>query len=338
MKKKIVGIIIAVVLTVFIVIGAVSIASIGYSNSGLSENKTSSYSSDEMTLHEDADSELSLTPSTDAGGDVETDAGSGSSLTADRKLVKTVSISAETLEFDKTLASIESEIEKQGGYIEGSDVTGNGYDDYSLRTATLTVRIPADKLEIFTSGVGKLCNVVRKNETTRDETANYLDTESHLKALRAEEASLLALLQKAESVDNIIALQNRLSDVIYEIEHYESNLKKIDELVSFSTVAINLYEVEKDTPVVENNRSFGQKLADAFMTAVAELGEDAKAFAIGFMGILPNIIVFALILAVVLIVISIIRKKSAKRRRLKRQKIAETEKISTEEANTEEKE
>lgn len=342
MKKKITVIAIVMILISVIVIGIVKTANGDYMTSVAEDRKASSTmmkAAESQNSFDDAESELSLIPSTDAGGDVSTDAGSGSSLTNDRKLIKTVRISAETLEFDKTVGEIKSEIEKCGGYIESSDITGSGYDDNNLRTATFTVRIPADKTEDFTGGVGDLCNVVRKSESMRDETANYLDTESHLKALRAEETSLLALLEKAESIDNIISLQNRLSEVIYQIESYESSLRKIDGLVSFSTVDISLYEVEKETPVVTHERTWGEKMADAFTTALSDMGDSVKNFAIVFMGMLPKLIVFAVIVVIAVIVISAVCKKFAKGREAKKFKnsiVLDDESVNDNE-NTQEK-
>lgn len=343
MKKKITVIAIVMILISVIVIGIVKTAKGDYMTSVAKDNKATASElmvEDSKNSLSDAESKLSLTPSTDAGGDVATDAGSGSGLTNDRKLVKTVRISAETLEFDKTVGAIKSEIEKCGGYIESSDITGSGYDEQNLRNATFTVRIPADKTEAFTGGVGELCNVIRKSEAMRDETANYLDIESHLKALRAEEASLLVLLEKAESVDNIISLQNRLSEVIYQIESYESSLRKIDGLVSFSTVDISLYEVEKETPVVTHERTWGEKMADAFTTALSDMGDSVKNFAIVFMGMLPKLIVFAVIVVIAVIIISVICKKFAKNRKTKKLKnsVVSDDESKNDDKNTEEKE
>ena len=53
-----------------------------------------------------------------------------------------------------------------------------------------------------------------------DVTLRYVDVDSHKKALETEQERLLALLEKAENVEDIITIENRLSDVRYELENY----------------------------------------------------------------------------------------------------------------------
>ncbi len=98
-----------------------------------------------------------------------------------RKLIKNVDMSVETEEFDTLLANVEKRIEALGGYIETSNVyNGSTYKAAgNLRTANITARIPAERLNEFLSLVSEASNVISKNESVTDVTLQYVDMQSH---------------------------------------------------------------------------------------------------------------------------------------------------------------
>ena len=166
--------------------------------------------------------------------------------TVSQKLIKTVSMSMETKEFDALLEDIRRQVEEMGGYIEDSDISGSSY--YSTRgnrNAWLTLRIPAGKLEGFVTVVEELGNVVSKRESVEDITLRYVDVESHKKALETEQERLLELLERAENMEDIITIESRLSQVRYELQSYESALRTYDNQVNYSTVSLDISEVER---------------------------------------------------------------------------------------------
>ncbi len=61
----------------------------------------------------------------------------------------------------------------------------------------------------------------------------------------------MELLAEAESIDSVIAIESRLSDVRYEIESIGSQLRSYDDLVTFDTISISIAEVK----VIERRRS-----------------------------------------------------------------------------------
>ena len=144
---------------------------------------------------------------------------------SNRKLIKTVNMSAETREFDKFIANITDKIETLGGYAQSTDISGNSYDSYNERSAFIVARIPATKLEFFVSEVAEHSNITSKNESAEDVTLQYADTEAHRDSLKIEQERLNELLEQADTLENIIELENRLTQVRYEIESYESRLR-----------------------------------------------------------------------------------------------------------------
>lgn len=238
-----------------------------------------------------------------------------------QKLIKTVSLSMETKEFDSLLENIRSKVEELGGYIESSEVSGSSY--YSLqgnRYAWMTLRIPADKLDGFVTIVSELGNVTSKNESVQDITLQYVDVESHKKALETEQTRLLELLEKAESMEDIIAIESRLSEVRYELQSYGSTLRTYDNQVNYSTVSINISEVERVTPVIEE-RTFFEEVQYRLSDNLYDIGQGMRNFAIWLISSLPYLFIWAVVIIVFIFVVrKLICKKPLFGRKKKEQK------------------
>ena len=165
----------------------------------------------------------------EGGGGVSSTSGIDSVAPTAQKLIKTVSMNMETKEFDSLLENIRSKVEELGGYIESSDISGSSYYSmYESRRGWMTIRIPSDKLDGFVTVVSELGNVTGKSESIEDITLEYVDVESHKKALETEQTRLLELLEQAESMEDILTIESRLSQVRYELQAYGSKLRIFD--------------------------------------------------------------------------------------------------------------
>ena len=225
--------------------------------------------------------------------------------TVSQKLIKTVSMSMETKEFDALLEDIRRQVEEMGGYIEDSDISGSSY--YSTRgnrNAWLTLRIPAGKLEGFVTVVEELGNVVSKIESVEDITLRYVDVESHKKALETEQERLLELLERAENMEDIITIESRLSQVRYELQSYESALRTYDNQVNYSTVSLDISEVERVAELPEE-KTFLEEVRYRLSDNLYDLGRDFRGFGIWFLSSLPYLLLWA---AVIAVFIRLIRK------------------------------
>ena len=114
-----------------------------------------------------------------------------------RKIIKNADMNVETRTFDEFIAYVNKALGELGGYIQSSSLNGSRYGREDLRYASITLRVPAEKLESFLSMIEGEGNVTYRNIYTDDVTLSYVDTESHLKALRTEQETLLGLLEKA---------------------------------------------------------------------------------------------------------------------------------------------
>lgn len=237
--------------------------------------------------------------------------------TESEKLIRTVSMQLQTKEFDTLLTYLEGRVAELGGYVQSSQIFGNGMDSYGYRSASMTLRIPQSKLDMFVSGVSENATVVRKSENAENKTLEYADTEARLQSLQIEQERFLALLEKADTVENIIVIEQHLTELRYEIESYASTLKLIDNKVNYSTVTLDISEVNRIVPV-EQNPTLWTRMKDGFADTWYDIKDGLADFSVWFVTNLLYLIIWAVIIvATVVIVKKVIRAKRVKRAAIK---------------------
>ena len=235
------------------------------------------------------------------------------------KIIYTGNVYMETTEFDEAVTALDRAVAQFGGFVQDSSVSGNARynDDGSTvicdRWAYYTVRIPTDKFSEFmalTEGIG---NVINSSRNAQNVTSQYTDYEARLESLYTQEERLLAMLEESGDLESLITLESRLSEVRYEIESIERNLRNLDQKLAFSTVNLEVREVEIYTPTVTVQRTFGEKLADAFGDGWNGFVRGLQRFIIGLARALPTLVLLAVFVGSVLLVVFGIRKKRAQK-------------------------
>ncbi len=234
----------------------------------------------------------------------------------ERKIIERIGLTLQTKSFDSLLADIEDQVASLGGYVENAEIFGRKEESDEMRRATLTVRIPAEKSGGFSDFVSENAVVINRSVSTEDVTLKYVDTESRVMALKLEKAALEQLLKDGATVEEIISVREKLTDVIYQIESYESQLRAYDNLVDYTTVSLSIREVER-TVVVEKQgvwQKIGTNMKENFII-VSEILVD------GFV-LLISSIPFLLLLAV-FVVIFICMKRICKKQKNRKKQIKE---------------
>lgn len=243
-----------------------------------------------------------------------------------RKLITTMNISAETENFDALMGNLEKQVAAYGGYIESSEQWNGTLDYYGKRIndrdASLTIRIPIEKLDSFLTMVEENSNITNKSKSVEDVTLAYVDLESHKKALLTAEERLLELLEKAETVEDLITVEEKLTDVRYQLESMESQLRTYDNKINYSTVYLHIQEVTRLTPP-EEVTTWG-KIKSGFAENMYNAGQDILDFIIALIVNIPYIVIWLVILAVVLLILFLLarhEKKKKEKRMLWRQQM-----------------
>nr|MBQ8252222.1 DUF4349 domain-containing protein [Lachnospiraceae bacterium] len=268
----------------------------------------------EEPMEEEATEEAA--PEEMADGSAGTGEELGDTVASNRKLIRRVNLSAETQNFTELTAFIENKVNELGGYMESSDVYGGSYEYDALRNAQYIVRVPVDKLDALVGAVSGQANITRKNESATDVTLSYVDTKSRKEAYEVEYERLMALLEKAEDIDTIVALESRLTSVRYEIQGLESQLRTYDNLVDYATINISVQEVKIYTPVEPEKKTDWQRMTEGFVNSIQNIAYDLKEFAIDFVVSLPYLMLWAVIIGVIVLVI----RKLVRRSKMKKEK------------------
>ncbi len=221
-----------------------------------------------------------------------------------RKLIRMVDISLRTETFDADMDGIQQLLTQCGGYVENLHVNGEAGSHYG-RSASLTVRVPAQQLDHFLGGVSGYGRVTSRSETTQDMTEQYADNELRINTLRTKIERLTTLLSQAQDVSDILEIEGELADTQYELDRYESQQLSIDRRVDMSYVYINLQETVVQDTVDDEELTLGQRLKAAFKASMAGTGRFLRNLLIFMVMALPVIVPVAL----VWLLVRVIRKK-----------------------------
>jgi hypothetical protein len=282
---------------------------------GKKSDSTANYESKpEMAISEN---QSGLSNDSSASSDVKNDAKKENSsneiivdsLNGRGKIIRNGSIQMETLSFDETVKQILSRTSSIGAYVQSSNVSGKSLESKSPeenRRGEFILRIPKDKFDSFILDIGNLGSITAQQISTEDITSVYFDTQAHLKSLTIQQERLIELLKKTGELKDIIALENELNRVRYEIENLTGSLKKWDNLIDFCTLNIQISEVHT---IKENPVSLGDKISNGFTSSIRSLIDFGK-YTLVIISILIPYMVILSILGIITRYIYLHRKKS----------------------------
>jgi len=253
-----------------------------------------------------AANESAVTAAPSAAGDIAVD-----------KIIYSASATVETTAFDETLEKLDALIAQYGGFVEQSSISGSNYYSTShgyapSRSADYRIRIPSRDFSAVMNSLPTLGNVPYSNTYTENITSQYYDVQARLNAFRTQEQSLLEMMEKAETVSDLLEIQAQLSDVRYHIESLQSTLTNWDRQVSYSTISLTVEEVREYTP--EAKLSFGRQLALAFSRGIRSIGEFFRDLLLWLIEALPALVILGVVVLLVVLLVRRIRRARAARR------------------------
>ena len=237
------------------------------------------------------------------------DPGSGAQL-SDQKLITTVEINAETEDLDALMPQLSDHIAQLGGYVEFQNTYyGSAYSSYRHRSANMTIRIPADKLSDFLLHVEGASNVISKQQSQDNVTLQYVDTESRVAALEAERDRLMELMEQAGDLSDLLKIEERLTDVLYDLESTTAKLRSLDNQVSYATVNLYIDEVKILTETQE--QTVWQRIGSGFGENLRNIGEDIVDFFVWLVTYSPQLIIIG---GIIYLIVRTVRRAIKKRR------------------------
>lgn len=188
----------------------------------------------------------------------------------ERKIIKTGHITLEVADIAETMGKVAEVADELGGYV----VSSHKYEEEKETSGSIRIRVPADRFDEAFSRLHQLAITIPYESTeARDVTEEYVDLQARLHNLEATEAQYLALLEKAETVEEMLKVQQALSDVRGEIERIEGRIKYLERTSDMALIEVTLRET----------RGLAEpwSISDAFKSAVRGLTTFGRSLATG---------------------------------------------------------
>lgn len=231
------------------------------------------------------------------------------------KIIYSADATLETTEFEYSIEEIRALVKELGGFMESSSISGNNYYNISRgntggRYASFLIRVPSDKFSVLTNSLSAFGNVPYCNTYMQNVTMEYYDVQSRLEAYKTQETRLLEMLAVAKSVEDMLAIQQQLTDVQYEIDSLTGQLRYYDHQVNYSTVSLDVTEVREYTPEPTITLTYWERMSRGFTESLKEVGEFLQDLFLWFVTSLPWLVPLA---AVIVLIVWLVRRSAKKR-------------------------
>jgi hypothetical protein len=144
--------------------------------------------------------------------------------------------------FDAKLASVRALVQLQGGFISGTDAQANPVTNDQIRTGVISFMVPAAKFDDTIDQLSKLGKVQNEHISGQDVSAQYVDLQARLANEQAQRNAMLALLRRANTISDIIAVQTQIGQITGQIEQLKGQIQYIEHNTTYSTVTVSLLE------------------------------------------------------------------------------------------------
>lgn len=193
---------------------------------------------------------------------------STASMAQQRHVIRKGSISVRVASVEDAERQITESVIAGGGYVESTNTSDLAGDDPSVE---MTIRVKSSGFEDSLTALADLGTVLSKHVEATDVTSKIVDLSARVKTLTAKEDTFREMLRQSRNTNDVITLQNRLTEVRTEIERMEAQRKSLSQLASLSTIQINLTQ-NSTMPVASSDPNwFGEALASTATSFVGGL-------------------------------------------------------------------
>lgn len=227
-----------------------------------------------------------------------------------QRVIKTGQLSLRVTDAPATVDSIRALATSKNGFVESSSLSDSGSGP---RSARMTLRVPVADFDSIISDLKKLATLVLSDSVNgQDVTMEFVDLEADLRNAKAEEQSYLEILKRSGSIEDILAVTQRLTEVRGRIERIEGRKRLMENQTDLATINVSLTE---DTRVAVPTRSW--RPFEVLKDALRDLVENLQALVnflirlvIGVVGLLLPIALIATLIIWIgwRIVLAIIRR------------------------------
>jgi hypothetical protein len=168
--------------------------------------------------------------------------GTSSVVAFDRLVIRTADLLLQVRDVGQALVAVRQLTVDAGGFVMSSSTYAQG-EDGKDETAVLAVRVPSERFDQFLNQLRTspfVVKVDRDQLQSQDVTEEYLDLEARLRNLQATERRYLALLERADTIEEILRVEQELSRIRYEIEQVTGRKQYLERHIQYAQATITL--------------------------------------------------------------------------------------------------
>ncbi|HHV65519.1 MAG TPA: DUF4349 domain-containing protein [Peptococcaceae bacterium] len=165
--------------------------------------------------------------------------------TIQQKIIYVLEATIKTDDVASTVKAVENKVASVNGYIAES----RQYNERDHTTAYLNLRVPVNKFEEFKGGLEQFGTVSDQHLYTDDVSQQYYDVETRLRSWEAQEERYLEILKKANTVEEILKIEDSLANVRREMESLKGQLKYLDNRVEYSEIRLHIQPKQSNIAV-----------------------------------------------------------------------------------------
>ena len=163
-----------------------------------------------------------------------------SAVLADRKLIRTGTLSVEVRRYAEAAEKAVAIAEAHGGYLSGANAAREAGD---RQRGTLTLSVEARSFDAVFRKLKELGRVESAAVETRDATREYTDLETRLSVKRDAQARLLEILRtRTGKLSDLVEAERELSRLVEEAERLEGERRYLAKQVELATITIEIFE------------------------------------------------------------------------------------------------
>ena len=164
----------------------------------------------------------------------------GESWATNRMIVRTGNLEMKV----KDVTYAVDEVRRIASSLEGYEVSSQVYGgEDNNDTADISIRVPAHRYDEAMMSIKDLAlEILLETSEAKDVTEDYTDLESKLRNLEATEQRYLDILEKAESVEEILEVEGALSTARGEIEQTKGRMQYLERTASTSLILVHMEE------------------------------------------------------------------------------------------------
>ena len=222
-----------------------------------------------------------------------------------RHIIQTAHVELETEYFDDTVTKLRQLAPAVDGFVESEMLTGHGW-----RMLTIVMRVPVASFDTVMDQVKSLADIRYVSQRAQDVTDQFYDMIGSLEQRQVEEERILALIDEAQNINELLALEERLSSTRLSIEMYLSQLNNMAGQIAYSTISVTLFDIAEEE-IEDTSPTLGERIGGAFGDSVDGTLSAVQNFIVFLAGVVIPLALLGLVgFAVYLVVRSVKRKRT----------------------------